>query len=256
MTLMNDDEIIIGITMGFDDYDLVRPGSDYNYIRREYGEMMRRTGAQPIFLDPSVDPSFAANLCDGILISGGEDIEPDFYDQSDRSGLQKEPRMRTEWERLLIDACDVNEKPVFGICYGSQLLNVHYGGSLHQDIKSELGSSYFHGTSVAPALHTITFMRSFLGFELGDRVDVVSRHHQAVNNLAPGFVTAGTAPDGVVEAITNGRHFGVQWHAESGESGEKLYKAFVERCRRQKFARQRNSDAGNLHQRILDSRVI
>src|SRR5690606_6448604 len=98
------DELIAGITMSMGAYDLIRQGIDYNYIRREYGEMVRQAGGQPLFLDPSIDPEVAALLCDGILISGGEDIEPDFYKQQDRSGKRKEPRRRTTWEQLLIDA--------------------------------------------------------------------------------------------------------------------------------------------------------
>lgn len=243
---MNKDELIIGITMSFDDYDLIRPGVDSSFIRREYGEVVRRVGAQPVFLDPSIDPNFAAKLCDGIIIGGGEDIQPDYYDQEDRSGKQKESRIRTDWERLLIDACDANNKPIFGICYGSQLLNVHYGGTLYQDINDELGSQSSHGTSTAPAIHAITFTRSFMGFEYGERVDVNSRHHQAVKDLAPGFEAAGSSPDGVVEAITNGTHAGVQWHAEADESGERMYREFVKRCLSHKQANDRNRAADHL----------
>lgn len=246
---MKTDEVIIGITMSLDDYDLIRQGVDYNYIRREYGEMVRRAGGQPIFLDPTIDPSFAAQLCDGIVISGGEDIEPDFYDQEDRAGLQKEPRMRTSWEMLLIDACDVNGKPIFGVCYGCQLLNIHYGGSLYQDINDELGSDSEHGTSTAMARHAVTFTRSFMGYQLGDRVEVASRHHQAVKDVAPGFVAVGSSPDGVVEAIASEDHTGVQWHAESDETGEKLYQAFVAKCAARKKARKRSTDAENFHAR-------
>lgn len=242
---MKSSELIIGITLAIDDYDLIRPGIDSAYIRREYGEMVRHAGGQPIFLDPSIDPEFAASLCDGIVISGGEDIEPDFYNQPDTSGKQKEPRIRTEWERRLIDACDSSGRPIFGVCYGSQLLNVHYGGTLYQDINDELGSEYWHGSTTSPAVHVVTFTQEFMGFKYGDRVDVSSRHHQAVKDLAPGFTAAGTAPDGVIEAIASENHTGVQWHAESDETGARLYKEFIAKCHKRKLARGRSGAAGN-----------
>ena len=237
------DEIIVGITMSLDDYDFIRPGIDYNYIRREYGQMVRQAGGQPLFLDPSIDPEAAARLCDGIVISGGEDIEPDFYEQEDRSGKRKEPRLRTDWERLLIDACDANNKPIFGVCYGCQLLNVHFGGSLYQDIHDELGSEYYHGTSAAPAIHTVAFSHEFMGFGRGETAEVISRHHQAVKDIAPGFVVAGSSPDGVAEAIMNDDHTGVQWHPESDETGEKLYRAFVAKCAARKATHRATADA-------------
>lgn len=228
--------------MSVDDYDFIRQGIDYNFIRREYGEMVRQAGGQPVFLDPSIDPVFAAQLCDGILISGGEDIEPDLYSQEDRSGRRKEPRIRTSWERLLIDACDVNRRPVFGVCYGAQLLNVHFGGSLYQDINDELGSEYYHGTSAAPAIHAVTFSDSFMGFDPSESVEVVSRHHQAVKDVASGFVVVGRSADGVAEAIMSEDHMGVQWHPESDETGEKLYKAFVAKCAARKSSRLRSKN--------------
>lgn len=225
--------------MSFDDYDLVRPGVDYNYIRREYGEAVRRTGAQPVFLDPASDPFFAASLCDGVIISGGEDIDPTLYGENDRAGTQKEPARRTRWERQLIDACDALSVPIFGVCYGAQLLNVHYGGTLYQDIGRESHSALSHGSSGAPAIHAVTFYHEFMGFAMGDRAEVTSRHHQAVRSLAPGFTAAAAAADGTVEAIAGRGHTGVQWHPESDETAERLYTAFAEKCLRQKRYNQR-----------------
>jgi putative glutamine amidotransferase len=218
---------VIGITMSFDKSGLVRPDVDYNLIRREYGEQLKAAGASPIFLDNTIDPEVAAELCDGIVISGGEDIDPHFYKQDAKHVRTTEPNERTEWERELIDACDMRKVRILGICYGSQLLNVHYGGSLFQDIAMETGSKLNHGKSTASAMHNVTFKSNFLDFKANEIVESASRHHQAVNKLGKGFKVAAVAEDGIIEAIAGNGHYGVQWHAEADGTAAKIYGAFV-----------------------------
>lgn len=223
---------IIGITMCYDQGQAIRPGVDYSFIRREYGEEVRRAGGQPIFLDPSIDPRVAAEVCQGVIISGGEDIDPDFYGQEPAPQLGRlEPRPRTDWERRLISACDQVSRPILGICYGAQLLNVHYGGSLYQDIGSQTASQIDHGSSAAAALHRVTMERQLLGFSAGQVLESNSRHHQAVRDLAPGFEVAARADDGVIEAIVGRGHWGIQWHPESDGTAPQVYGAFVAACR-------------------------
>jgi putative glutamine amidotransferase len=218
---------VIGITMRFDKSGLIRPGVHYNMIRREYSEQIQAAGGAPIFLDNTIDPHHAAELCDGIVISGGEDIHPVFYGQNKKHVGLLEPQERTEWERLLINACDRQAVRILGICYGSQLLNVHYGGTLHQDITKETGSEVDHGSSVAPALHNVVFEQNFLGFKAGDKVASASRHHQAVKDIAPGFSVIARAEDGIIEAIAGYGHFGIQWHSESDDTARLVYGSFV-----------------------------
>jgi putative glutamine amidotransferase len=219
---------VIGITMSFDKSGLVRPNVDYNLIRREYGDQLKAAGASPIFLDNTIDPEVAAELCDGIVISGGEDIEPHFYKQDSRHIKITEPFERTEWERKLIDACDMRKVRILGICYGSQLLNIHYGGSLYQDIATETHSKLSHGTSTVAAMHKVTIKGKFLGFKSEEVVESASRHHQAVNKLGKGFKVAAVAEDGIIEAIVGNGHYGVQWHAEADGTAAKIYGAFVD----------------------------
>lgn len=221
---------VIGITMSYDDYGFIREGVDYSFIRREYGEQVRAAGGQPVFLDPSIAPLAAAELCDGIVISGGQDIDPALYHQKVSGSQRIEPRERTDWERRLIDACDQMRTPVLGVCYGMQLLNVHYGGTLHQDIAQETGSHLDHGTSGKAAVHTISFERNFLSFKVEDTAEAAARHHQAVDKLAPGFAAAARAEDGIIEAIEGRGHFGIQWHAESDGTAARLYGAFISHC--------------------------
>lgn len=226
--------LIIGVTMCIDSDDRITEDVVYNYIRREYGEALQRVGAQPIFLDASLDPMVAAQLCDGIVISGGEDMDPALYGQQKRDTLAGEPRARTDWERKLIAACDEWDKPILGVCYGMQLLNVHYGGTLYQDIESDHGSRQPHGSRVSPVRHPISFERNFFGVRSGEKVKVMARHHQAVNRLGDGMFVVARAEDGIIEAIVGNGHFGVQWHPESDESAAWIYKGFVMRCARRK----------------------
>jgi putative glutamine amidotransferase len=221
---------IIGITLTLDRAGLVRAGTDYSYIRSEYGEQVRRAGGEPLYLDYNIDPEAAAKLCNGIIISGGEDIDPSLYGQEKTYAKNIEPIARSLWERQLIEACDKYERPILGVCYGLQLLNVHYGGTLYQDIHAEYGSDMDHGRSAAAALHEVTFDESFLGYRKGERVISASRHHQAAHRIAPGFKVAARAADGVIEAIAGRGHYGVQWHAESDDTADKIYHQFMQLC--------------------------
>lgn len=218
--------------MSLDNSDLINTGVEYNYIRREYGKAIKEAGAQPLFIDSSIDPSVVAQICDGVIISGGYDIEPVLYNEEKKSDEQMEPIERTQWERRLIDACDSEEVPILGICYGSQLLNIHYGGTLYQDIATELGSHLDHGTSSAAAIHDVTFQNNMLGFKKGQIMPSTARHHQAVRTLAPGFTATAFADDGVIEAIKGRGHYGVQWHPESDDTAMSVYGAFIDECAR------------------------
>lgn len=229
---------LIGITMAYDNYDLIRGGIEYSFIRREYGEQVKEAGGQPIFLDCSIDPITAAQLCDGIIISGGEDINPLFYGQKQQGTAIMEPTARTLWERQLINACDDYRVRILGVCYGEQLLNVHYGGTLYQDIADERGSTLSHGTVKNAAMNEVMFQKDFLGFLAGERVETAHRHHQAVRHLAPDFKAIANAEDGTIEAIAGRGHYGIQWHAESDGTAHRIYSAFVTKCRTQKEPRQ------------------
>jgi putative glutamine amidotransferase len=218
---------VIGVTLCYGQDGQLIPGAQHNLIRREYGERLKAAGASPIFLDASIDPKVAAKLCDGIVISGGQDIHPEFYDSTVRLDSETEPTERTAWERELIRACDAHGKRILGICYGSQLLNVHYGGTLYQDIATQRKKTIDHGTSARIAKHRVQFKQDFLGFQSDDDVVAGCRHHQAVKDLAPGFTIAAEAPDGIIEAISGHGHYGVQWHAEADDTAETIYNSFV-----------------------------
>lgn len=222
----------IAITMCLDKTGLINDGVEYNYVRREYGEAIKKAGGQPFYVDASADPLEVAKLCSGVVISGGQDIDPTLYGEANRGCNILEPTERTLWERRLIEACDAEKVPILGICYGSQLLNIHYGGTLYQDIASEVEDSLDHGIPSAAAMHNITFVEDILGYKRGYATPVAARHHQAVRELAPGFSAAAYADDGTIEAIQGRGHFGIQWHPESDVTAQIIYSTFMSECKR------------------------
>lgn len=228
---MQNKQMIIGVTMALDNYGKIHEGINYSYIRRDYGLALKEAGAHPIFFEEGIDPFVAASLCDGIIISGGEDIDPSLYGEECRTKGIIEPKARTLWERELIDACDEHGVPILGICYGQQLLNIHYGGTIYQDIVTEVENHVDHGNSYAAQMHKVSFHADSLGFEKGHEVTSASRHHQAVKDIAPGFEVVARAEDGVIEAIKGRGHYGIQWHPESDGTAGQIYGAFVDACR-------------------------
>lgn len=218
---------VIGIVPSFDEGDNIPAGGDVKriYIRHEYTNRVAAAGAVPIILNPDMSLETITELCDGVVISGGEDIEPHFYGAEPLPSTRfNEPKSRFVWELDLIEACDKTSTPILGICYGMQRLNVHYGGTLIQDIPTILPDNVGHDVTE----HVVAFGGTFLGMT-GEHV-VASRHHQAVDRLASGFEAVAHAPDGIIEAIVGHGHFGMQWHPESDITGMHVYTAFVQHC--------------------------
>jgi putative glutamine amidotransferase len=226
---------IIGITVcskpdGVIDFH----GADYLYLRRDYTQAIKAAGATPILLNPDMTPAAAAELCDGIVISGGYDIPTELYNEKHHETMiDVETMERAGWEIALIDACDEAKVPILGICYGMQLMNVRYGGSLYQDIPSQIPGAGRHDSGANINDHIVTFNQDFLGFKSGESTSSAPRHHQAVNRVADGWEVVASTPDGIVEAMQNGCHFGVQWHAESDDTAPRIYGEFVAACMNQ-----------------------
>lgn len=223
-------KVVIGIVPSFDEGEHIPAGGGQVkrlYIRHEYAAMLASVGAIPLILNPNMELNDIVSFCDGIVISGGEDIDPVLYQQQPITQPKRrflEPQTRFDWETKLIRACDAARAPILGICYGMQRLNIHYGGSLLQDIATELPDNVGHDNTE----HTVTLHGEFLGMK-GVQT-VASRHHQAIANLAEGFRVVAEAPDGIIEAIEGNGHYGMQWHPESDETGAHTYRAFVEIC--------------------------
>lgn len=219
---------VIGISPAVDMALKYVQSAETHYLRRTYTETISSVGGIPLIINMDMPIGAILSICDGIVISGGEDIDPAQYGEAKIPvpGAMAEPTTRINWERELMDACDGVGMPILGICYGMQLQNIHYGGSLYQNIAQQRDDSMSHQLT----RHNIEFTEDFLGFSRGNVHEIESRHHQAIDRLADGFEVVAVAPDGIVEAIRKGHHFGIQWHPESDETGVHIYRAFVEYC--------------------------
>lgn len=204
----------------------------------KYIESLVRAGAGMRWVELS-DPEQAvqdALTCDGLLLPGGGDMDPKFYGQARIPACGEPNLLRDAAEPLLLRAFLAADKPVLGICRGIQVMNAVLGGDLYQDIKP---FEHLPHNGHWAKVHTVTVRRgTLLSRILGqDTVLVNSQHHQAVDQVAPGFTLAALSEDGIVEAIEkpDARFcLGVQWHPEwlsdADPAMQGLFDAFVNAC--------------------------
>lgn len=154
--------------------------------------------------------------CDGVVISGGHDVEPVLYAAASQVEARYDPR-RDAFESVMIDDALARDLPLLGICRGAQLLNVRLGGSLHQDLR-RLRKLTSNRRTVLPLKTLLLTEGSGLRALLGtDRTRINSLHKQSIDRLGRGLAVAGRDLDHIVQAVeAPGRAFlvGVQWHPE------------------------------------------
>ncbi len=206
---------VIGITLDVD--------GEYLRIKHQYPPAIRRAGGIPLLIPHANDPGTVADIIDGLLIPGGGDIDPSYYSEfpiqieDERTGHRGVSKERTEFEIALLRAIIESRKPVLGICYGMQMINVALGGSLYQDISVQFGTAVDHGKGK----HRILGRGDLLGGEFM----VNSSHHQAVKHIGNGLSSIAISDDGIIEALElPGYPFlvGVQWHPERSDDSLSL----------------------------------
>lgn len=218
------------------------------YVNGAYIEAVQAAGGIALLLTPHFTSEVQAALwqrLDGLVLTGGGDIEPARFGQPRHPAVDDVSPARDELELGLTRRAVADDVPLFAICRGMQVLNVAFGGTLVQDIANERAGSLLHSQK-APrheATHAVKVMGegTRLGRVLGSpEIEVNSMHHQAIERLGEGLREVAWAPDGVVEGVEmpGEQRFvlGVQWHPEElvghDQAARNLFTAIVDAARR------------------------
>lgn len=200
-------------------------GGELLKLKKSHPAEVIRAGGIPLLIPASGDAAGIAEVIDGLLIPGGDDIDPALFGEEPHPATRLTPKERTDFEIHLLKAIMVLRKPVFGICYGMQLINVALGGSLYQDLGTQFGTSMDHRNGS----HRVTGSWQMIKGEAW----VNTSHHQGVKKLGGDLEICAASDDGLVEAIVlPGYPFlvAVQWHPERSddEVSRNLFNSFVE----------------------------
>lgn len=200
-------------------------GADRTGVNAAYVRAVLRAGGLPILLSPLIGSEHNAallELLDGLLLTGGEDVDPAHYGEPPHARLGNVDPVRDAFELAIFRDARSRGLPVLAICRGIQLVNVALGGTLWQDIPSDRPGALPHSQATGrdARTHPVDLEPgSRLALALGtDRCDVNSFHHQSIRALAPGLVITGRSPDGEIEGVESlpGEPWmlAVQWHPE------------------------------------------
>ena len=219
-----------------------------SFLPAVYFDAINRAGGIAVLLPPQPVDSAVANRVldglDGLIITGGKDVEPARYGQ-DRLATTDEPQpVRDEWEEALLTGAIERNIPFLGICRGLQVLNVATGGTLVQHLPDVVGSERYNLGDGRFAVNEATLGEAGLVPKLlkaTPTIDVKSYHHQAVDQLGDGLVVTARTDDGTVYALeVPGVDFGiaVQWHPEEdAEEDIRLFAGLVDAAREYRSAR-------------------
>ncbi len=204
-------------------------------LNSAYVQALTGAGLVPVIVPPLLDPEAACAVLDrvqGLVLTGGEDVEPRRYGAAPHPQLGETDAARDAVELALIAGADRRRLPLLAICRGIQILNVALGGTLYQDLDSERAGPIDHADRRARhglRLEPHTRLHRTVG---ALAATVNTRHHQAIRDLAPGLRATAWAEDGVIEGVERRDGdapwtLGVQWHPEDDvEDG--LFQAFAE----------------------------
>ena len=185
------------------------------HIESAYSEAVFMAGGLPVICAKN-DPDSYADQMDGLILTGGADLDPACYGETQKSETVKCNKCRDELELALYRAFAKRRKPILGICRGIQVINVAEGGTLWQDLCTQQ-DWYCHQKNQDPQIHRLKSQKGSIIHQLfGEVFYTNTHHHQAIRNLAEGFRLTAQADDGVIEAIEHQARpiLGVQWHPE------------------------------------------
>lgn len=208
-------------------------------LRQAYVRAVEDGGGAPVILPQTEEASVLADVLSGVagvVISGGSDVPPERYVQEKHPATRPVAPERDRFDFRLVEALKALDKPTLAICYGAQVLNVAFGGTLYQDIPDLLPAAAEHGRrSGRDSQHPVTVrLGTLLHRILGVRtLKTNSSHHQAIKETPGPLIQSAFSEDGMVEAVESGAHrfmLGVQWHPErliDEELHVKLFRALV-----------------------------
>lgn len=211
-----------------------------------YFDAIINSGAIPVMLPFNINKSdidCIDEMFDGYLFTGGNDINPELYGEKDNGKCGIIIKARDELEKLVFQKAYSEDKPIFGICRGLQIINILLGGSLYQDLSTEKPSKLLHRMTKPydAEAHSVNIEKDSSLYSLlnVEKIGVNSCHHQAIKVLAPSLKSMAKADDGLIEAVedkTRNFLWAVQWHPEFSykvnDSSRKIIREFVNACER------------------------
>ena len=231
---------VIGLTSSYEKNET----ADRIFLNHSYLDVIRHFGGIPLVLPvegTEEELETLINLCDGVVLTGGADAAPALYGEEILNDTVSVTPERDQGEIKICELAVKRNLPLLGICRGIQMMNIYFGGTLYQDIPSQITTDVKH--RMDPPYHRgshncILDKHSPLYALTGEEIiSVNSHHHQSIKAVAPGFLVMGTCEDGVIEAIYNPDKpfvWGVQWHPERiwdiEASSAKVFEAFIEAC--------------------------
>ena len=237
---------VIGITVNYDmgnrigtHTGLGTPLQDWDYIALDYANAVAASGGIPVLIPNLKNPDDMIpflDRIDGLLLSGGADIEPARYGDVVKGFCGPIQVRRDAQEMVMLKGAFAKKMPILGICRGLQFMNVGFGGTMYQDLPTEKG--IYHSIDVAERnhpIHTVKFSGGMIRDIMGvDELGTNSYHHQGLKDIAANGTVTGMTADGNVEVVEfSGGHpftLGVQWHPEmmyDSPYTKKLFDAFI-----------------------------
>ena len=214
-------------------------------LNRNYAERIEFAGGIPILALTEKSAEEYAEMADGLLLSGGKDVQPGLYGQELKYDFVLTDEVRDSLEWKILKAFVDKKKPVFGICRGIQVMNAFFGGTLYQDIPNQLGGEHSKGVN-----HALEIKKeSILGTLFGESLIINSYHHQGLDKLGEGLAATAWSDAGghkLVEAVEHETlpAWAVQWHPErmTGEDTNPMncvdsmpmFEYFVNQCKSSK----------------------
>lgn len=233
---------VIGLTTYSEPAQMLFWDDRFAMLHQAYVDAVSAAGSTVVLLPPqSAEAADVVDCLDGLILSGGADLDPARYGQlpEEHTGVPRSER--DEWEAALLDAAMGQELPTLGICRGMQLVNAALGGTLHQHTPTVVGHTGHQPRLGTFGTTTVKLLPdSQIGQLLGGWANVSCHHHQSLDRVADGLRVVGRSEDGTIEAVESERHdflLAVQWHPEQHGQDVRLFEALTEAARQRQHSK-------------------